>query len=102
MRRRAPRSLAEAASQLSDMLAPAGPLAALQRAWPEVVGEAIARESQPTGVRDGVLTVGCHSAVWAHELQLLGPRLLTRLNAGVDGVELRALRCVALPPSQDG
>jgi predicted nucleic acid-binding Zn ribbon protein len=97
MRRRAPRRLGEAVATLTSQLEPATPLAAVQRAWPAVAGEVIAAEAQPVAARGGELTVACRSSVWAQEIDLLGPELLTRLNAVLDGVEMRSLRCVALP-----
>ena len=35
--------------------------------------------------RAGVLTVACRSSVWAQELTLLAPELVSRLNAALDG-----------------
>jgi hypothetical protein len=37
--------------------------------------------------RDGVVTVACASAVWAAELELLGPELLERLNGRLGEAE---------------
>jgi hypothetical protein len=42
-----------------------------------------------------VLTVGCSAAVWAQEIELLGPTILPRLNAALNGVSLSRIRCVA-------
>ncbi len=98
MRRGAPRPLGLALERVRDSLAPATPLAAVQRAWPQVAGTAVAREATPVAVRGGVVTLACRSAVWAQELDLLGPTLLEGLNAALDGVELTALRCVANRP----
>jgi predicted nucleic acid-binding Zn ribbon protein len=50
-------------------------------AWPDVAGPVMGAEAQPTGEREGVVTVSCASAVWAQELDLLGPDLLSRLTA---------------------
>lgn len=95
MRRSAPRPLALALDELRERLAPATPLAAIQRAWPEVAGPAIAREATPVSERSGVVTVSCRSAVWAQELDLLSPRLVEGLNEALGGGSVRALRCVA-------
>jgi predicted nucleic acid-binding Zn ribbon protein len=59
----------------------------VQASWAAVVGPAIAAEAEPVGERAGVLTVACRSAAWAHELQLLGPDLLVRLNDALRGGE---------------
>ncbi len=53
------------------------PLAALTAAWPEVVGDAVARRAWPLRIgRDGTLHVATASATWAHELDLLGAEIL--------------------------
>jgi predicted nucleic acid-binding Zn ribbon protein len=93
MRRREPRPLGTAIAALADRLAPRTVLADVQRVWPAAVGEVIAAQAEPTGERDGVLVVTCASAVWAQELDLMGPELLARLNARLEGAELRRLRC---------
>jgi predicted nucleic acid-binding Zn ribbon protein len=59
-------------------------LAAVQLVWSEVAGRAIAAEADPVAERDGVVTVACRSAVWAQELDLMGPQLIERLNARLD------------------
>jgi predicted nucleic acid-binding Zn ribbon protein len=95
MRRTAPRPLARALDDLVSSLAPATPLAAVQRAWPAAVGEAIAREAQPVSERAGVLTIACRSSVWAQELELMAPSLLERLNQALAGDAVSSLRVVA-------
>lgn len=95
MRRSAPRPLALALGGLTERAAPRTPLADVQRAWAAAVGEAIAREARPTAERDGVVTIACRSAVWAHELDLMSSSVAERLNSAVGGVVVRRLRCVA-------
>jgi predicted nucleic acid-binding Zn ribbon protein len=97
MRRRDPRPLSEAVAALADRLAPQTTLAEVQRAWARVVGEAIAANAEPTGERDGALTVTCVSGVWAHELDLMGPELVGRLNAAIGADCVRSLRCSSAP-----
>ena len=98
MRRREPRSVAHAIAALADRLAPQTTLAEVQRVWPDAVGEVVAAQAEPTGERDGVLTVTCASAVWAQELDLMGPELVDRLNAVLGRDAVVALRCSAAPP----
>jgi predicted nucleic acid-binding Zn ribbon protein len=93
--RAAPRPLALALEDLRDRLAPATPLAAVQRAWSDAAGPVVAREATPVSERAGLVTVACRSAVWAQELDLLAPTLVEGLNARLDGVEVRSLRCIA-------
>ena len=84
MRRPAPRPVAAVLAQMTRDAEPPTLLARVQSCWPGVVGPAIAAEAEPLAERAGVLTVGCRSAVWAQELQLLGQDLLARLNDAVD------------------
>jgi hypothetical protein len=54
-------------------------------AWPEAVGEAVARNAWPLRVgRDGTLHVATSSSTWAFELDRLSPEIAERL-AGVLG-----------------
>jgi len=92
--RRAPRPLATALVPLQQALAPATLLAEVQRVWPSVAGELIAREAAPVAARAGVVTVACSASVWAQELDLHGPLLIEKLNAAIGVGEVRRLRCV--------
>jgi predicted nucleic acid-binding Zn ribbon protein len=80
VRRLAPRRLGAALDAVTRDLAPATTLARVQARWPEAVGAVIAEEAEPISEREGVVTIACRSAVWAQELDLLGPDLVTRLN----------------------
>jgi predicted nucleic acid-binding Zn ribbon protein len=92
--RRAPRPLASALAPLQEALAPATLLAAVQRVWPMVAGEAIAREAAPVAERGGVVTVACSSSLWAHTLDLEQSLLIEKLNAAIEVGEVARLRCV--------
>ena len=94
-RRRAPVPVAGAIERLAAQLEPLTPLAAVQRAWPDAVGPAVAAECAPVAERAGVVTVACRSAVWAQELTLLGPELVGRLNAALGDPRVTELRCTA-------
>jgi predicted nucleic acid-binding Zn ribbon protein len=98
MRRRDPRPTGHAIAALADRLAPQTLLGDVQRVWPQAVGEVVAAQADPTGERDGVLVVTCSSAVWAQELDLMGPDLVARLNGLLEGGTVRALRCRAVSP----
>jgi predicted nucleic acid-binding Zn ribbon protein len=50
-------------------------------AWPELVGEEVARNAWPARIaRDGTLHVHTSSSAWAFELGQLGPTILERLR----------------------
>jgi predicted nucleic acid-binding Zn ribbon protein len=95
LNRRDPRRIGDAISSLTAALEPQTLLAAVQRVWPEAVGEQIAAVAHPTAAREGTVTVTCESSVWAQELDLMGPDLVEALNARLDGVRVAALRCRA-------
>jgi predicted nucleic acid-binding Zn ribbon protein len=95
VRRPGPRPLHLALDRFARHAAPATVLARVQAEWPKVAGEAVAAEAEPVAERGGVLSVSCRSAAWAHELSLLGPELVARLNAVLEpagGGPLRELR----------
>jgi hypothetical protein len=97
--RRSPRPLALALGRIEDDLAPQTVLAEVQRRWSEAVGESVAAQATPTSERAGVLTVSCSAAVWAQELDLMGPAIIERLNAVLTDRQITRLRCVSTPPS---
>ncbi len=79
MRRLAPRPLDAALQRVVRAARPATTLARVQAAWPSVAGAKLAAEAEPVAEREGVVTIACSSAVWAQELELLGPDLLAGL-----------------------
>lgn len=95
MRRRAPRPLTEALAPLAEAAAPATTLARVQACWEAAAGPAVAAEALPVGEHDGAVVIRCSSSVWAHELDLLAPVLLARLQQrlGAD-CGVRSLRFV--------
>lgn len=95
MRRRSPRPISRALEGFTATLAPASTLALVQARWEGAVGGVIAAAARPIAERDGVLTVQCEAAVWAQELDLMGPELLARLNTALGEDRLHKLRCRA-------
>lgn len=95
MRRRAPRGLAQALEHLVSRVAPQSTLGDIQRVWERTVGPELAQRAEPVAERDGTLTVACESAVWAQELELLGPELVGQLNSALGRPGISALRCRA-------
>lgn len=91
-RRRAPRPAAGALRAALERAAPKTPLAALQAAWPEVVGERVAAVAAPRSERAGEVTVSCADSVWAQELDLMQGELLERLRGRLGEAAPRALR----------
>ena len=94
--RRTPRPVAAAVNAVAGEAQPETLLAGVQTVWGEAVGETIAAESAPVSERDGVVTVACRSATWAHELELLGDQICSQVasklgsDAGLQGLRFNA------------
>jgi len=68
-------------------------LAHVTSAWPEVVGEAVARQAWPLRLgRYGTLHVATSSATWAFELDRLAPEIHARLARALGDEAPAALR----------
>lgn len=50
------------------------------RRWNAVVGESVARNTQPIRFSKGILTVSVSSAAWLHNLTMMKPRILANLD----------------------
>ena len=91
-RRRSPRPAASAFRAALQQAAPKTPLAALQAAWEDTVGEQIAAVASPVSERSGEVTIGCRDSVWAQELDLMQEQLLQRLSDRLGEQAPRSLR----------
>jgi predicted nucleic acid-binding Zn ribbon protein len=78
-RHRLPRPASSALRAALERAAPRTPLAAVQTAWAEAVGERVAAAAQPVAEREGEVTIECSDSVWAEELDLMQADLLSRL-----------------------
>jgi predicted nucleic acid-binding Zn ribbon protein len=94
MRRLAPRALSNALEGVVRDVAPATLLARVQGVWSDVVGPRLAAAAAPVSERDGVVTVACESGVWAQELDLLAPDLLSGLEGALGARLVTRLRFV--------
>jgi predicted nucleic acid-binding Zn ribbon protein len=92
--RRTPRSLMLALDRAQRGWAPATALAAIQGAWADLVGAAVAEQAVPVRLTGGVLTVSCSASVWAQELDLMGPAIIARLHGRLGHGEVTRIRCV--------
>jgi predicted nucleic acid-binding Zn ribbon protein len=91
--RRVPRPLGPALDALLGRIAPASTLASVQGVWASAVGPAVSAHGTPIRERDGLLTVACEEAVWANEIELMGPDLLLAINAALGTEALTGLTC---------
>jgi hypothetical protein len=72
---------------------PAAGMAELLAAWPDAVGEGIARNAWPARIgRDGTLHVAVTSSAWAFELGAHAAEILGRLRDAVGDAAPAALR----------
>lgn len=72
---------------------PAEGMSEIVRAWPEAVGDQIARNAWPARLaRDRTLHVATSSSAWAFELAQLEPKLLDRLEEALGEVAPASLR----------
>ena len=92
MRRRDPFPLADAISDLVRAAQPNTPLAAIQRVWPDGVGETIAGGAVPAAEHDGLLTVHCTDSVTAHQLNSMQLEIVEKLRTAAPNVKLREIR----------
>jgi len=97
MRRRAPRPVTVAVESLAASVAPATPLARIQRAWPSAVGELVAEHATPLRERAGTLTVYCPESVWAQEVALMAPEYVAAINHELGEAVVREIRTTATP-----
>jgi len=95
MGRPAPRPASLALRAALQGFAPQTGLAAVQTAWPQAVGDAIAAVTEPVAEREGVITIRCQSATWAQELSLMEADLLARLREQLGEAAPVGLRCSA-------
>jgi predicted nucleic acid-binding Zn ribbon protein len=91
-RRRAPRPAADAFQAALRQVAPQTPLAAVQAAWANAVGEQLAARAIPVSEREGTVTVECADAVWTQELEMMQETLLERLREQLGQRAPRSLR----------
>jgi hypothetical protein len=79
------------------------PLAEITAAWPQAVGETVARHAWPLRLgRDGTLHVATSSATWAFELDRLSPEIGERLTTLVGDGAPHKLRFRVGPVPEPG
>jgi hypothetical protein len=72
------------------------PIALLEAAWPEIVGENIAQHSRPERIAGGTLTVATRSSAWSHQLSFLAEQVLEAVHARCGGIEQLRFRVAKL------
>ena len=92
----APEPIASTLGSIIDRLDAEGHFAIVRlvQAWPEIVGEAIARRTEIVELKFHVALVNVSGAMWIQELNLLKPEILERLRARIGADAVRELRFV--------
>jgi predicted nucleic acid-binding Zn ribbon protein len=67
-------------------------LGRLARAWPQVVGEELARQTTPRALDEGGLLVAASSAAWGSQVRFLAPEIRRRANEALGSEEVRKVR----------
>ncbi|MGF7122092.1 DUF721 family protein [Rhodococcus sp. TAF43] len=60
--------------------------------WVDVVGADIAAHAEPTGLREGVLSVSAESTAWATQLRMMQSQILAKIAAAVGHGVVKSLR----------
>ena len=87
-----------------DGPAPREPLLLLQAAWPDIVGERVARNSHPARITGGTLLIATRSSAWSHQLSLLADHVREAVSARLPsaGVKELRFRVGSVPPPRAG
>ena len=62
------------------------------RAWEEIVGEAVAGQTQPRAIRNRILFIDVSHSTWVQQLQFLKPTLLEKINAFLGETQIQDIR----------
>jgi predicted nucleic acid-binding Zn ribbon protein len=94
-RGREPRGLGDVVGSLTSELGWTEPLARSEvlAAWPEVVGDEMAKHSVPMTIDKGTLVIRCDSTAWATQLRLMRATITTFIaerypEAGVESISV--------------
>jgi hypothetical protein len=95
-KRRAPEAIASTLGSLIDRLDTEGHFAIVRlvQAWPEIVGETIARRTEIVELKFNTAVVRVSGAMWIQELNLLRPEIIARLRTRLGNDAVRELRFV--------
>jgi hypothetical protein len=77
-----------------DVLRRGMPVARLARAWPELVGERLARATQPVSLEGGVLTIRASDGPWGSQARYLVEQIRERADQALGGGAVTTVRIV--------
>jgi hypothetical protein len=67
-------------------------LGRLARAWPQVVGAQLARQTVPQALDEGGLLVSASSAAWGSQVRFLAAEIAAKANMALGADEVRTVR----------
>jgi hypothetical protein len=68
------------------------PLARLAQAWPELVGERLAKATMPVSLEGGLLTVRASDGPWGSQARYLAEEIRKRADEALGGDAVRSIR----------
>jgi hypothetical protein len=77
-------------------------LGRLSRAWEDVVGPRLARETAPLALEDGSLAVSVSSGAWGAQVRFLSPEIRRRANGVLGMEEVLTVRVSVAPKERRG
>lgn len=94
------------ALRLKDLLGPVGKKLRIEdpaatgtiwRRWPQIVGEDIARNAEPTSLKEGVLRIRTSTPTWATEMSYLAGDIKERVNEAIGKQLVREVKIWTSP-----
>jgi len=61
------------------------------KAWNTIVGELVAKRSEPAGINGSILTVIVEHPAWIQELKLLTPKIISKIREEIPKLEIREI-----------
>jgi hypothetical protein len=86
-----------------DVFSRGMPIATLARRWPELVGERLARATQPASLEGGVLLVRAADGPWGAQARYLADQIRERADLALGTGSVNSVRIVVAPaPDESG
>ncbi len=81
-----------------DLFSRGMPVARLASAWPELVGERLAKATQPVSLEGGVLTVRASDGPWGSQARYLAEEIRKRADEALGGDAVSRIRITVADP----
>jgi hypothetical protein len=82
-----------------DVFSRGMPIATLARRWPELVGERLARATQPASLEGGVLLIRASDGPWGAQARYLADEIRERAEMALGTGSVKSVRIVVTPSS---